>query len=248
MPPSHAGGNIQVPLLIAHRGWPARFPENGLAGLRAAVQAGTRFVEFDVQISRDGVPLAIHDDNLRRTTGVDLSVTETPAAILRSTVEDPDRLPTVAEIAQWLASNPHVTAFVEIKRGSLARFGTARVVAALRPALRPAMAQCIFISFARETVRHARDALGRPVGWVANGWDRRRQRQAEGLSPDFLFIRYDRLPDGPAPTANWLWACYTVDDPMLALDLSRRGVRFVETDDIGKLLAHPVWRQSSRSP
>lgn len=236
MPSSDPGNNTSSPLLIAHRGWPARHPENSLTGLSAAATAGARFVEFDVQLSADGVPLVVHDDNLRRTTGVDLSVTATRAAILRSTVAGPELLPTAAEAGQWLAANPSLTAFVEIKRASLRAFGAARVVEALRPALRPAMSQCIFISFARQCARHARDALGRPVGWVIRSWNRSRLRQAAELAPDYLFIDHRRLPSRGPLAGDWLWACYTVDDPHAALALARRGVRFVETDDFGPML------------
>src|SRR5690606_21688391 len=55
--------------LVAHRGYPARFPENSLPGMRAALDAGARYVEFDVQFSRDGVPVVLHDANLLRVTG-----------------------------------------------------------------------------------------------------------------------------------------------------------------------------------
>lgn len=245
MPLKDTGGNTSIPLLIAHRGWPARHPENSLSGLSAAARTGARFVEFDVQLSADGVPLAIHDDNLRRTTGVDMSVTDTRAAILRSVVEDADLLPTVAETAQWLAGHPTVTAFVEIKRASLRAFGAARLVEALKPALRPAMAQCHFLSFARETVRHARDTLGRPVGWVVGDWNAQRRREAMALAPDYLFIDPRQLPHGRLPPGGWLWACYTVDEPDAALELGRRGARFVETDDIGRMLSHSAWQDQS---
>lgn len=248
MPASDNADNIPTPLLVAHRGWPARHPENSLSGLQAAAAAGARFVELDIQFSADAVPLVVHDHNLLRTTGVDISVLQTRAAILRSVAEDPDLLPTAAEAAEWLASRPALTAFVEIKRASLRAFGAARVVDALKPALRPAMAQCHFISFARETVRHARDVLGRPVGWVVRDWNDQRCRQAAALAPNYLFIDARRLPPGRLSPGGWLWACYTVDDPEAALALGARGARFVETDDIGAMLSHQAWREQAEQP
>ena len=56
------------PRIIAHRGGGALAPENTLAGLRLAARLGCRGVEFDVMLSRDGVPLLIHDETLERTT------------------------------------------------------------------------------------------------------------------------------------------------------------------------------------
>ena len=64
--------------LIAHRGYPAYYPENTLVGLEAALKAGADFLEFDVQLSADRVPLLLHDENLKRTTGFNGLVTDTP--------------------------------------------------------------------------------------------------------------------------------------------------------------------------
>lgn len=54
--------------IIAHRGYSARAPENTLAALRAALDAGTDSVEFDIHTAADGTPVLIHDNNLGRTT------------------------------------------------------------------------------------------------------------------------------------------------------------------------------------
>src|SRR5215216_1412155 len=58
------------PLIIAHRGASAVAPENTLAAFEAAIAAGADGIEFDVRLSRDGVPVVIHDDTLYRTAGV----------------------------------------------------------------------------------------------------------------------------------------------------------------------------------
>jgi glycerophosphoryl diester phosphodiesterase len=56
------------PRWIAHRGGGSAAPENTLAAMRAGAAAGFRMVEFDVMLSRDGVPVLIHDETLERTT------------------------------------------------------------------------------------------------------------------------------------------------------------------------------------
>jgi glycerophosphoryl diester phosphodiesterase len=58
-----------LPLIIGHRGASRHAPENTLAAFDAAVRAGAAGVEFDVRLSRDGVPVVIHDASLKRTTG-----------------------------------------------------------------------------------------------------------------------------------------------------------------------------------
>jgi glycerophosphoryl diester phosphodiesterase len=55
------------PLIIAHRGASAVAPENTLAAFARAISDGADGIELDVRLSRDGVPLVIHDETLRRT-------------------------------------------------------------------------------------------------------------------------------------------------------------------------------------
>ena len=55
------------PLIIGHRGASAHAPENTMAAFRLALEQGADGVEFDVRLSRDGIPVVIHDDTLKRT-------------------------------------------------------------------------------------------------------------------------------------------------------------------------------------
>jgi len=55
-------------LVIAHRGNRVAAPENTLEGMRQAVALGADAIEFDVRLTRDGVPVVIHDPDLERTT------------------------------------------------------------------------------------------------------------------------------------------------------------------------------------
>lgn len=56
------------PVITGHRGFQARYPENTLISFQAAVAAGADMLEMDVNITRDGVPVIIHDDTVERTT------------------------------------------------------------------------------------------------------------------------------------------------------------------------------------
>ena len=53
---------------IAHRGDPKNYPENTLSAFESALQFGYSFVELDVQLSKDGVPVVIHDYTVDRVT------------------------------------------------------------------------------------------------------------------------------------------------------------------------------------
>lgn len=54
--------------VIAHRGFSAEFPENTLPALLGAIDAGANALEWDIQVTSDGVPILFHDDDLDRTT------------------------------------------------------------------------------------------------------------------------------------------------------------------------------------
>ena len=59
---------LKLPKLIGHRGVKDLCPENTLESIAMAFEIGLNFVEIDVKISKDRVPILLHDDTLDRTT------------------------------------------------------------------------------------------------------------------------------------------------------------------------------------
>ncbi|MEV6485468.1 glycerophosphodiester phosphodiesterase [Streptomyces sp. NPDC051576] len=51
---------------VGHRGDPYRVRENTIDSLRSALEQGADAVEFDVRVTRDGVPVLLHDETLTR--------------------------------------------------------------------------------------------------------------------------------------------------------------------------------------
>lgn len=74
---------LSLPRVMGHRGAKALAPENTLASMQAAAQAGATWVEFDVMLTGDGEPVLFHDETLQRTTGVAGEMARTPAAVVR---------------------------------------------------------------------------------------------------------------------------------------------------------------------
>jgi glycerophosphoryl diester phosphodiesterase len=64
------GGDLmlRLPKVIGHRGAAASAPENTLASIERAALLGARWVEFDAKLTKDGVVILMHDDDLDRTT------------------------------------------------------------------------------------------------------------------------------------------------------------------------------------
>ena len=58
-------------IIEGHRGYCAKYPENTLLSYRKAMELGVDAMEFDVWLSKDGVPVLMHDGNAYRTAGVD---------------------------------------------------------------------------------------------------------------------------------------------------------------------------------
>lgn len=61
---------LKLPKVIGHRGAKAYAPENTLESIRTAASLGVEWVELDVKLTRDSVPVIFHDEELERITGV----------------------------------------------------------------------------------------------------------------------------------------------------------------------------------
>lgn len=88
------------PAIVAHRGASSTCPENTLSSFEEAVRLGARIVELDVRVSRDGVPVVMHDATVDRTTdgaGPVRELTAEQLAMLNAgTGEAPEKVPTLA--------------------------------------------------------------------------------------------------------------------------------------------------------
>jgi glycerophosphoryl diester phosphodiesterase len=74
---------VSSPLIIGHRGASAVAPENTLAAFSRALEDGADGIEFDVRLSRDRIPVVIHDDSLKRTGQIDRLVGDLDASELQ---------------------------------------------------------------------------------------------------------------------------------------------------------------------
>lgn len=239
---------IKIPELIAHRGNAAEYPENTLPALRSALELGVRYVEFDVQLTADRQPILLHDSNLTRTAGIDRSALEmTWAELAEVSVNEAQRfrgrytdvgIPTLAQAASLLATYPHATAFVEIKRASLRAFGQEIVVRKICDTLKPIARQCVIISFDLAAVYHVRQVSSFRIGWVLSEYSNLSALKCEALAPDYLFCDHELLTDNTAKLwrGPWRWAIYEVTTRKLAMELAARGAKLVETMAVRDML------------
>src|SRR4029079_15573183 len=135
------------PLILGHRGASAVAPENTLAAFSRAMSDGADGIEFDVRLSRDRIPVVIHDANLNRTAGVarrvsDLTTKELQQIDVGSWFDDRvgnplatfagEKLPTLKQVYELFSQNNGVL-YVEMKCEGDERVDLAAGVVRLAP-------------------------------------------------------------------------------------------------------------------
>ncbi len=173
------------PLVIAHRGYSSRAPENTMPAYKLAVEAGAQMIEADVNITRDGVPIMIHDWHLGRTVKLDAAVHD----LLLSDLQDVDagswfsqefagvHVPTTQQLLEFAKETGVKTCF-EVKGADS------------REAIR--IAEVIVALFSRH------DAFG--WAFMSSYWHEALSA-ARDLSPQLL-LAPERLPDDTPPNIS----------------------------------------------
>ncbi len=113
-----------MPKVYAHRGYSGRFPENTMLAFREAAKTGADGIELDVQLTKDGQLVVIHDETIDRTTdGVgfvrDYTLEELRKFNAAARWEGKygfEPIPTFDEYCAWAAGEKLITN-IEIKTG-----------------------------------------------------------------------------------------------------------------------------------
>jgi len=75
--------NLKLPQIIGHRGACGYAPENTIESVKTAAEMGVEWVELDVKLTKDDIPVIFHDDTLERTTNGSGAVAQTTYEDLR---------------------------------------------------------------------------------------------------------------------------------------------------------------------
>lgn len=233
--------------LIGHRGAARLAPENTLPGIELAARFGLNWVEIDAQLSRDGVAVLMHDDDLVRTTGLVGTVAEHDWSTIRTAdagawfgaefVGTPvPRLDTVIARCRELGLGLHL----EIKTVDATDIRTAEAVAELLLAIEPTK-RLILSSFSPASVAVAQTRLpGVPRALAADRlpWNWREISHRLGLSAWHLDADAIEVTQAAMlREAGMALRAWTVNDRDRAAQLIDWGVECVFTDDPPALLA-----------
>jgi len=232
--------------LVGYRGNSAEFPENTLPALRSAIALGVRFIELDVHLSADGVPMVCNEQQLARVTGAetddsDLSGAQMQALDVSQTNIFGDKflgtlIPTLTTALRLLEGRPEITVFVVLGRASIARFGHGQVISQVVRAMKPFKSRCVLVSKDLATIHTARTRADYPVGWILSSYDTHTQIKIEAFKPEYVFCDLELSPQHkPLWKGPWRWAISQVADLNTALQVAKLGADFVVTRNVRKL-------------
>lgn len=211
--------------IFGHRGYPAQFPENSLAGFDYALAHHIDGLEFDVQLTKDRVPVIMHDEKLNRTTdGKGFIKDYTLAELRQFHLDRGEVIPTLAELLA-LVGDQDVQLNLEFKTNKVRYPGIEKIVLDMLDTVtlaRPVIFSSFYLPSLKACQLLAPDEAccwltGKPVvnakAFVTN-------EHLEGL--------HLKHYQADIPVTERIW---TVDEPAEAYELFRQQVAGIFTDD-----------------
>ena len=234
--------------IIGHRGASGYAPENTLSAFRMAADLGARAIETDLQLTRDGRLVILHDDTLKRTTngcgGVAAKTFEElrlldagswfPKRTLRKSRSAPrfaeERVPSIEEVFE-LAARRDLSLYLEIK-APCAPEAAKTVAAAIRAA--GAAARSTVICFDLEVLKRVRatdPAIA--LGYLFSRRLRDATARAKSAGARTILPRRDRVTPkliADARAHGLKIVTWTVNDPKQMKRLMGLGVDGIMSD------------------
>lgn len=235
------------PKVIAHRGGGTLAPENTLAAMQCGLEHGFAAVEFDVMLSKDGIPVLMHDPEFGRTVAGNGHVADTPAADLQkmdagqwfSERFKGEPVPLYADIVRFCRQHG-IWMNVEIKPAPGVEEETGRVVAEMTQALFADVAVVdalhlpLFSSFSMDALMAAKHAAPTiPRGFLVDRITPDWKASLQELAAKALHTNHKYLTAGQAmqvKDAGYGLFCYTVNTPERATEILHWGVDAFCTD------------------
>jgi glycerophosphoryl diester phosphodiesterase len=256
---------MKLPLIIGHRGASAVAPENTIVAFERALTAGADGLEFDVRLARDGVPVVIHDADLRRTGLTQAKVRELSSAELAGmnvgrwfnrknpAVANPDyesaTVPLLRSVFEFVQNNTSIL-YVELKCEAVERQHLAHAVVQLLHEYR-LRHRVVVEGFDLESIAEVKrqdpevrtaalfePKLSRPLLSTRNVI-----REAAAVGAEEIALHHSLVTKGRTAAirqGGMEAVVWTVDKPVWVDRASRYGLRAVITNDPARLLAYRV--------
>ncbi|WP_432797655.1 glycerophosphodiester phosphodiesterase [Poriferisphaera sp. WC338] len=246
--PTSGSSVNQQSLIIAHRGASHDAPENTLAAFKLAWEKDADGVELDVHMTSDGKLIVSHDEDTKRTAGVEHKIQATPLATLQKldvgSWKDEkyagEKMPTLAEVLAVIPKGKLV--YIEIKVG-------ADVVSKVKEDIEGSginPSQVRVISFNPEAVKESREQMPDIKAYLLLSFGSKQVKEAGGLTSEGVIDELKRtkangvdLNDSKTVTpkfvdaikdAGFEYHVWTVNDPEIAEKYEKLGVDSITTD------------------
>ena len=232
-----------LPKVIGHRGAKAYAPENTLSSIYTAADMGIEWVEIDVKLTRDSVPVIFHDEELERCTGVsglmeDINFDDMRGLDAGSWFGESfrdEKIPTLEEALEAILSRG-LNVNLEIKPCPGREVETAEVMLDVATRIWPDdLPPPLISSFSHVSLETARDMIPEwPRGFLMEDHLENWQEMVEYLDAATINI------DGNKRTREEIEEyiemqkpimAYTINDPLHAAQLIRWGVDTVFSDN-----------------
>ncbi|HEY0965528.1 MAG TPA: glycerophosphodiester phosphodiesterase [Candidatus Saccharimonadales bacterium] len=225
-------------LIIGHRGAAGLAPENTIDAFKKGLDVGADILEFDVQLTRDGVPVVIHDSTLFRTHRKPRIVRWSGHASLQKATEKGHKVATLEEVLNLCFGK--VLLNLEVKnRGTGAKI--ARYIQENYIKKDSDWENILFSSFKglelraiRRVSPHAELAMlhnRNPFAFMAY------HRQLQFTAVGFHRLYINPLATEVAKKLDLFIYAYTVNRPAAAKRLAIEGIEGFVTDDPARLRA-----------
>ena len=228
---------IFKPPVIAHRGASGYAPENTLVSMVKAKELGIKWVEFDVILTRDGLPILFHDDRLQRTTDGRGDPTQynydylstLDAGVWFDPIFSGERIPTLDSILNFIKEEK-MSANIEIKpyKGHESLY-VERILNVAERYFNLDDPSLLFSSFSMHCLKILREkAPEAPIGILIDQWNK--DFEIEGCS---VHIHEKEITPEVVATIkemNKTLVCYTVNTVDRAKELYSLGVDAVFSD------------------
>jgi len=210
------------------------------------LKSGGCYLETDVHITSDGIPVLSHDANLLKLTGKQIIVADHSYDEIKYMSAGYSerfgdqfnhcRIATVEQFSELLKGWPDVTCFIEIKDACLNYFGL-KAVDLVIDALQEIHSQVVVISFNYDALEYAKNNYDLSTGWVLPDWSEQNRLKSTVLDPDYLLVSTELCPQETVEiwTGSWEWIVYTINSADDVGHYSGLGFELIETNRFSEL-------------
>lgn len=233
------------PIFIAHRGYASAYPENTLIALDAARKAGAAYVEVDIQLSADKIPVLFHDRDLMRLcyqNGAihDYKISELEKFNVSNAEKFADKyannkITTLQVFIDYLNAHLELNAFIELKRSMIEKFGAEQVIEIILPMFQGMEEQICFISYNQSILKNIHDNSDYATGIVVDDWSE--YNDLAGWNFEWVFCSAEGLPEDDIELEiEPKIAVFEVGNVGLAKHLLEKNIYHLETFRIKEML------------